>query len=500
MSDMQQPVRVPARHAPAFVLLGILLLTVIAYSNSFAGVWQFDDFPVIVNDARVQSLSAWWQAMPAIRPLFKLSVAIDHARSTPTALTAFHFSNLLFHLINVCLVFALLRRLLRALPLPDDHEPLPSGEGRPIPPRAALWLSTLATLCFALHPAQTEAVTYLSGRSVALATLFMLASLLLMPKNRPADPVTEKFFSKMLNWLPATLALIAAVAVRETAVITPLLMGLLWQAERGQSAVPSWRVSMRLLIRLTLLALLLILILLLVFPLYQHLISFAFGRADLASHLAAQSQSLAGLLLTAAGIAPLNADPDLIIAPLLSLQSLLALLLLLAVVLLVWRLSRRYRLAGWAGLALVIICLPSHSLLLRLDALNDRQLYPLLPWLAVLAGLLLWSCWPRLKKTGTAALPIAVALPLLLALMWATQTWQRNRVYSSELAFWQDVHEKSPHNARACNNLGVARADAGDQQGAVVAFRCALANDPQYVQAAINLRLLQEHAWPSRSR
>jgi hypothetical protein len=33
-------------------------------------------------------------------------------------------------------------------------------------------------LLFALHPAQTEAVTYVSGRSTSLATAFALASLL----------------------------------------------------------------------------------------------------------------------------------------------------------------------------------------------------------------------------------------------------------------------------------------------------------------------------------
>lgn len=510
MSNSPVTGMVVTRHTSAMLLAGILLLTVIAYSNSFAGVWQFDDFPVIVNDVRVQSLSAWWQAMPAIRPLFKLSVAIDHVRGAQGGIAAFHFSNLLFHLINVVLVHALLQRLLRALPLPEYFPAKSLNRQAKENTGAALWLTTLATLCFALHPAQTEAVTYVSGRSVSLATLFMLAALLLMPgKNSSAS---------FLRWLPAMFALIAAVAVRETALITPLLMGLLWQAERDPSAPASgraqWRRQRAVLLVLLLTLPVLLLMLVLVFPLYQHLISFAFGRVDAATHVATQVQSLAGLLLTAVGIAPLNADPDLIIAPLFSVQSLLATGLLLTFAALVLRLARTWRLAAWAGLALLILCLPTHSLLLRLDALNDRQLYLLLPFLALLPGMLALSCWQRtaqgrnapahasaqvsvLRRSGSA---FALLVLLILAMLWGTQTWQRNRVYASEQMFWQDVHEKSPHNARACNNLGVARADAGDRHGAEAAFRCALDNDPRYVQAAINLRLLQENAWPSRSR
>src|SRR5687768_3642757 len=60
---------------PALPALAILLLWWPALPASF----QFDDWNVIVNDPRLQSLAAWWQSMPGIRPLLKLSYTLNFA-------------------------------------------------------------------------------------------------------------------------------------------------------------------------------------------------------------------------------------------------------------------------------------------------------------------------------------------------------------------------------------------------------------------------------------
>jgi len=49
-----------------------------AYANAFDAGFQFDDWNVIVHESRVHTLAAWWASMPAIRPLLKLSYALNH--------------------------------------------------------------------------------------------------------------------------------------------------------------------------------------------------------------------------------------------------------------------------------------------------------------------------------------------------------------------------------------------------------------------------------------
>ena len=187
---------------PWRALFAVLALAALAYANSFAGVPQYDDYNVIIDDPAVRSLAAWRAAMPGIRPLLKLSYAFNNSWG---GLAGFHSLNLLLHLFNAALVLLLLRRL-----LPDV-------------PAAAL----AGALLFALHPVNTEAVTMLSGRSVSLMSLFFLAGVLAHLGGRT---------------LPSLVGFAAAVATRETALALPAVLTLVgfWQL-RATPALPAGR-------------------------------------------------------------------------------------------------------------------------------------------------------------------------------------------------------------------------------------------------------------------
>jgi tetratricopeptide (TPR) repeat protein len=73
-----------------------------------------------------------------------------------------HVENLLLHLLNASLVFAIARGLCR--------------RAKSLPP----WLPLLGSLLFALHPLNAEAVCWISGRYDLLATSFVLFSLWLL--------------------------------------------------------------------------------------------------------------------------------------------------------------------------------------------------------------------------------------------------------------------------------------------------------------------------------
>ena len=89
---------------------------------SLTASFQFDDWNVIVDEPRVHSLAAWWHSMPGIRPLLKLSYALNFAASEEAA--GFRIVNMLIHALNATLVYWLLdtlRRWLVALAVPRSQ-------------------------------------------------------------------------------------------------------------------------------------------------------------------------------------------------------------------------------------------------------------------------------------------------------------------------------------------------------------------------------------------
>ena len=502
-----------------FGLPALLLLTVLAYGNSFAGVWQFDDHAVLLADPRVQSLDAWWQSLPHLRPVFKLSVALQH--QLDAGLFGFHLFNLILHLANTLLLFG----LLRALPsLALKQSPV---------------LVLLITAVFALHPAQTEVVTYLSGRSVALEAFGLLLALNIWQRWLRAGGQ-----SRLLWLLPA---LCIALGSRESAVIAPLWLAWLWHEHRGGSRRLLW---------LALAGAAILLFAVLMLPRYRELLWLALQWQGVDQLLAVQTQAIAHLFAVALGAAPLNADPVLTVTPLTSGRGMICALAVFVLLVLAWR-QRRQRSLLWVAVSwLVLSWLPTHSVFVRFDPVNDRQLYLALPGIALL---LCWSVLavvnrlsavtsllsrkrfseglslpnqpspnqpspkqpspnqpspnqpspnqPSPNQSSLASSPTTLLIysrgwvtPLLamaLSLTLAMATHARNTVYHSEIRFWQDVVTKAPTNARGWNNLGIAYQQAGQLPAAEQAFEQALALRPDYQRAAVNLRLLRRQRSPS---
>ncbi|MBO9661926.1 tetratricopeptide repeat protein [Dokdonella sp.] len=434
-------------HAIAILLLAVLL----AYANAFGAAYQFDDFAAILANPATQSLAGWWQALPGIRPLLKLSYALTAELGGGTI--AVHATNIAIHAANACLLWALWRRWLPRLAPTLERVDL-----------AAL----LGALLFALHPAATEAITYASGRSISLAAALGLAALL-------ADDVARAQSShRVLAWVgPALFAL--ALAVRETALVIPAIP-LLRAWACGESLRVELRRSHRYAYVLIAAALAAI-----VTPGYHVFFGVSFATRDLAAQ--AMSQVLAhGYLISHPLIGRTNVDPDLRVPAAWS-PTLSACALLLGALVAAMLLARRRRpwlafAIGWYFLQLA----PANSLLPRLDLANDRHLY-----LALAGPALALACvLVRLRARRLAGAAAALALCTTLALA----TLHRNADYRSETALWRATVRDSPHKSRAWLNLGYAHRLDGDLVEAAAAYRCALLLDPANAQAAVDLDLV----------
>ena len=409
----------------------------LAYLNSFAGVFQFDDFKVIVANPAVHSLAAWRDDLAGgIRPLLKLSYALNWMAGPGEA--GFHAFNLAVHVVNTMMVLWLVGRLT------ND--------------RAA---AVVAALLFGLHPAQTEAVTYVSGRSASLMAAFYLGGLC-------AYAAGHRIFSVALFAL--------AMMVKEVAITFPLAL-LLWDRSISRRQAVHWALAIA------------AVAVLVVHPLYGTRLMPALDLDSVRSNVLSQIDAITYLVLRLVRIYPLDIDPDLRFATEWNLTLVIE-AVLLAGLALAAVLSRKRR--PWWALAaawFAIHLLPTNSLLPRPDLANDRHLY--------LACIGPFAAVGIEVARALAARPRAWAAVAAVALLLAAATALRNRDYASEVALWEQTATVSPLKPRAFNNLGVAYEQAGRYDLAEAAYREALRLHPGYDLAGANLtRLTQRGASP----
>lgn len=431
--------------APLILLAAVAL----AYSSAVIGGFQFDDFNVIVDNLAV---THWPPDLSGLRPLLKLSYAINWALGEGPA--GFHAFNVLVHWLNSVLVLALGLRL--------SHQHLPAED--------ASYAALVAALLFALHPAHTEAVTYVSGRSSSLMTCFYLASLLGYAHGRSLN-------SRRWMWAVSPLLFGMALLTKEAAVTLPLAL-LLWDrcctADRA-TRLPWWQLQW----------------------VHWTLLLCAVGAGSLHAGYAEMllpSLTMDTLRTQVHGVAYLtsrwiqldgmNIDPDLRRQDAWSVALVAQSLGIAALFVAGARCMRR---RPWLGFGLIwffIQLLPGNTLILRWDVANERQLY--------LAGIGLLMAvgieWVRLAQRRSPRVATC-ALGALLAVL-AAFTWSRNLDYRSEVALWEDTVRKSPAKARAHNNLGEAYRLAGSADMARASFQRALALDPGYLLARNNLNAL----------
>jgi protein O-mannosyl-transferase len=179
-------------------------LTLLVYANSFAGPIILDSKGLLLQDPRIRAATGenvalifghtyWWPLGEAgiYRPFTTLTYLFNYAiLGNEDRAAGYHWVNLLLHMGNVLLVFALGRKLL----------------GRLVP-------SALMAALWAVHPASTESVTNIIGRADLLAAMATLGGFLAYIRS------TQAAGARRVAWLVA-LAIVTAAGVfsKESAV------------------------------------------------------------------------------------------------------------------------------------------------------------------------------------------------------------------------------------------------------------------------------------------
>ncbi|MBI2511355.1 MAG: tetratricopeptide repeat protein [Opitutae bacterium] len=443
--------------------LALLLLAIAAaWSNSFAVPFLFDD---ITSIGANESICHLWPLVPGPlappvggetvsgRPLLNLTFALNYAVSGH-AVWSHHALNLVLHAAAALVLFGLVRRTLRSAPLRDRFGADPD------------WLALAIAALWALHPLQTESVTYLVQRAESLAALLAFATL----------------YAFARGWFVAAfLACLAGMAAKETTVVVPVLAALYARCFLAANWREAWKNF-----RTPLLALaatwLLLAALLATFG--NRGGTAGLGTASSLDYALAQPAAILRYVRLAFWPQPLVFDygqrtPAFDAS---AFGALLVVLTLLGATL--WALGRRPAL-GFAGAAFFLLLAPSSSVVpVASQFMAEHRFYAAL---ALVAAALVLGAY---RWLGRAALVAGAALALVAALA----THARNRVYQSDLALWTDVVAHAPHNARAWVNHGLALEATGRQTDALESFANAVALEPVYPFAHNNYGLALLHA------
>jgi len=472
--------------SPRQTWLLIALLVVggtLAYSNSFDGVMLLDDIIRIKNNPSVHEpvMSGAWLGDRLKRPLVSLSVALNYQLGGSNPL-GYHIFNLLVHLAAGLTLFGIVRRVLL---LPRWAHYFAS---------AAAPLAFLVALFWTLHPLQTASVTYIIQRCESMMGMFYLLTIYLVLRGVTGD--RSKLWYALAIF--ACLGGMLSKAVMCTAPLMVLLFDRVFLAANFREiAKRRW-------------------------ALYAGLACTLLFMAD-GGFLPNMINAVNKLPTTAAappkglgGIPPMMyaaTQPGVILHylkltvfpvglcfdywwPVATTASRIvpqALGILLLVGTAVYALKRRPAL-GFCGLWFFLILAPTSSIRPLNSVAFEHRMYLSLAGLValfVVGGYYLLQRSAQTKPEGTRWLMQrgGFAAALLVAVGLGALTFQRNALYHSELAMWQDVVDKAPHNPRVRSNLSLALARTGEFDEAIDHLEHALKLWPDYGEAHNNMAM-----------
>jgi tetratricopeptide (TPR) repeat protein len=428
-------------------------LTLLAYVNSFNALYLFDDAGAIVDNPTIRQFGTALEPIPngtpvSGRPLVNLTFALNYQISG-IEVRSYHFVNVAIHIAAALVLFGLIRR---ALLLPG------------IPPRwsgASLEIAGVTALLWAVHPLQTESVTYLSQRAESLMGLFYLLTLYAFVRGVQASDRRWQAVS--------VVACLAGMASKEVMVSAPLLVLLFDRTFVAGSFGAALRQRAGYYVALAATWLLLALEM-------AHVGSRggAVGtglKIDSWHYALTQCHAIALYLGLSLWPHPLTFDYGTDTAASLGAVAPEAALVLVLLAATAWFIYRRSAL-GFIGAWFFAILAPSSSIVpLAKQTIAEHRMY--LP----LAAVMLLVVLALHALTGRARWAALLAAPLLAL------TLLRNVDYVNGLTIWQQSAARYPDNPRAHINLGNAYVNASRFPLAEDEFTAALRLDSTLPEA-----------------
>jgi tetratricopeptide (TPR) repeat protein len=489
----------PHRLFTPIALLSLSLLILIAYSNAFWGSFHLDDFVEIVRNERIKDIGDIFEVLKGRRGVAMATFALNYAIGGLDVF-GYHAVNTAIHIISSILAYLLLFKTLRLAGLEE-------GGGRRV--------SAVVAFMFALHPIQTESVTYIIQRMEGLMGLFFLLGILLFVKGSESrSPLRQTL------WYSGVMASYGlGFYSKEIAVTMPVAI-----AMYDVFFISRFSLS-GLLKRWPVYVLLSVLTVFFIkgafFPAGLTAIEGASGAFEEVGEASA-GFGMKSISPMEYGLTQLNAlvyyisllfypanqnidhdfpvaldlfsAPDIRQGNIFNLPSLppvfsLAILLLIAslAVYLMARHRGQGRVASFFILFFFLVMTPTSSVMPIADVLSEHRLYLASLGVFAASGVALDAGLKRLFKDRCPAASFVLLVALAVAL--SGLTYRRNMVYKDEISLWTDVLNKTSGKARAYNNLASAYMDKGEYGPAIPLLKAGIAIDGGYEEMHFNLGL-----------
>ena len=445
------------------------------------GPFVFDDHPSIVENRSIRSLRPLNRSMfserdtpTAGRPLANFSFAVNYAIGGMNT-RGYHVTNVLLHILNATILFALIFRTLREPPWTERWN---AGAGR---------IAFVAAMLWALHPLQTEAVSYVSQRTELLMAFFFLATLYFSRLAWDAKHSRTK-----LVWqFGCVLCCGFGMASKEVMVVAPVIVVLYDFAILKQPLVVLVKCRGWLYLALAMTWGILGALL----ASRPRGLSAGFGLSVTPIvYMQTQLWAITKYLRLAAWPVGLCADYGVfsISSRNTWLPCLVIVLALMSIVLWGWF---RCRSLAFLGIWFFLILAPSSSFVpIVTEPVAERRMYLPLAGLIVSVVVVVAVALRRLMATDFYSQhKIRILFQSVIGIaafgtvvVYGIATYERNRVYQSALAFWTDVVHKRPGNARGFTNLGIAYLNENKMELSKNSFEQAISLDGSDANAHYN--------------
>ncbi len=457
-----------------FLPLLIVAAGLLAYHNSFSGVFILDDEYHIVENERIRQLWPPWPLLDHRRPVVEISLAINYAWGR-LEVGGYHAFNLVIHLLAGLTLFGLLRRTLLL-------ERFGQRFGQ-----SAHWWALAVALIWVVHPLQTQSVTYVIQRGESMMGLFYLLTLYCTVRGAgSARPATWYIGAVIVCALG-----MGCKAVMITAPVVVLLYDWTFLREPVRGMMRRrWPLYLGLIATFSIPA---------AGGLFRSVltppadvtVSLGFGYEDITpwQYLLTQSEVLLHYLRLSFWPDPLCLDYAWPAANSVREVVLPGLLIVLLLSLTIWALWRRWW-PGFAGAWFFVILSPTSSFVPIKDIAFEHRMYLPLAGVIVIAVAGAAVICRRLAdslniaRAARRAVALIAVSAVVSALIYGTV--QRNEDYDSRLTMWSRVAALRPNNSRAQLNLGNALFNV-DLERAIRAYERALSLDPSATQARHNL-------------
>jgi protein O-mannosyl-transferase len=462
---------------PILLAAGLIVLaTVLAYSNTFRCPLVFDDASDIINNTSICHL---WPIRDVFvvqrdgrsvlhsRPVVNFSLAVNYAVGGLKPFP-YHVTNLLIHVLAGLTLFGIVRRTLL----------LPGLGGRFT--AAATSLALAVALIWALHPLQTQAVTYVVQRYESMMGLFYLLALYAAVRCGTSQNPGR--------WAVVSVAaVLLALGCKEVAVSIPITILLYDRAFLAGSFREAWRRRPWLYVGLAA-----------AWVPFALLLWSSSGRSNWSGYglpvtWIEYARSQFGVILHYLRMTfwpcplvldyrwPVARTVDQIVPAAVVIGGLAA--------------ATGYALIRWPkwgflGAWFFLILAPTSSVLPLLDLAVEHRMY--LPLAAVVAGVVvggyLVGRWiaDRERISRPALQVVSVSLVIIAGVVLGILTFERNVDYRSELSIWEDTVAKAPSNERAHDNLGNALIEQGRVEDAIAQYEKAIELGPNSATSCNN--------------